>query len=224
MASVNGFMETLIVALQEMLGSLIGNFLALLGILIFLIAGYFVGWIFKKIVIKLVESVRLDDWLEEQNLASAIGGTTISALIGSLVKWSIVALFLTQAVNTFQLTTFQVALETLVLTLLPNVIVAAVIGILGLIIGRYVRNLIEVSMTRFRKIIGFGAELLVIYMAVVIALEQIKIPTEILIKAFEIGFGGFVLAIVVAVGLAFGLASIDDAKIVLKDLKKSKPK
>lgn len=224
MATVNGFMDTLMLALQEMFGSLIENFLALLGILIFLIAGYIVGWIFKKIVIKLVESIRLDDWLEEQNLASAIGGTTISALIGSLVKWAVVALFLTQAVNTFQLTTFQVALETLVLVLLPNVIVAAVIGILGLIIGRYVRNMIEVSMTRFRKIIGFGAELLVIYMAVVIALEQIKIPTEILIKAFEIGFGGFVLSIVVAVGLAFGLASIDDAKKVLKDLKKSKPK
>ena len=78
-------------------------------------------------------------------------------------------------------------------------------------------------MTRFRKILGFGVEILIVYMAAVIGLEKVGIPTEILVEAFRIGFGGFVLAIVVAIGMAFGLASVDDARKILKDLKKSKP-
>lgn len=196
----------------------------LVGLLAWFAAGYVVGWIVKKIIVKVVESLRLDEWLEEQNLSSAIGGNTIASLIGSLVKWSIIALFLARGLQEFQFTAFQTTLEMLVLVFVPKLILAVIIGIIGLIIGRYVRNLIEVSMTRFRKLIGFGVEFMIIYMSIVIALQQVGIPTEILIEAFRIGFGGFVLAIVIAVGMAFGLASVDDAKKVLKDLKKSKPK
>jgi len=196
----------------------------LVGLLAWFAAGYIVGWVVKKIIVKLVESLRLDEWLEEQNLASAIGGNTIASLIGSLIKWSIIALFLARGLHDFQFTAFQATLETLVLVFVPKLILAVIIGIVGLIVGRYVRNLIEVSMTRFRKLIGFGVEFMIIYMSIVIALQHVGIPTEILIEAFRIGFGGFVLAIVIAVGMAFGLASVDDARKVLKDLKKSKPK
>lgn len=221
---IQGFAETLNLAFQKLGESFAQNFVNLIGILVLLVLGYIVGMIFKKIVVKLVESLRLDEWLEEQNLSEAIGGKAISSVIGSLVKWSIIALFLAQGVELFKLTAFQKTLETLVLVFVPNLLLAVVISIVGLIIGRYVRNLIEVSMTRFRKIIGFGIELLIIYMAGVIALQQLGIPTQILIEAFRIGFGGFVLVIVIAVGLAFGFASVDDAKKILKELKKSKPK
>jgi len=196
----------------------------LAGFVILLIIGYAFGWVAKKIIVKVVESLRLDEWLEEQNLSSAIGGTTIAQIIGSLAKWSIVALFLARAVQLFEFTAFQSTLEFFVLIFVPNLILAIAIGVIGLIFGRYVRNLVEVSMTRYRKLVGFGVELLIIYMALVIALEKIGIPTEIMLDAFRIGFGGFVLAIVIAVGFSFGLASVDDAKKIMKDLQKSKPK
>ena len=196
----------------------------LAGFILLLAIGYVIGWLVKKLIVKLVESLRMDEWLEEQNLSSAIGGKTIASIIGSIVKWSIVALFLARAVKIFEFTAFQAKLEELVLEIVPAIIIAVVIGLIGLIIGRYVRNLIEVSMTKFRKVLGFSVEILIIYMAIVIALKLAGIPVDILIEAFRIGFGGIVLALVIAVGMSFGLASVEDAKKILKDIKKSKPK
>lgn len=221
---IGAFQQKLAESLNVFLAEAAGNMVALLGLVSLFVIGYIIGWLVKKFVIKVFESLRLDEWLEEQNLSAAIGGKTISSVIGSLIKWSIIALFLARGVQDFEFTAFQTALEKLVIVFIPNLILAIIIGLIGLIIGRYVRNLIEVSMTKFRKVLGFGTELLIIYMAIVIALQQVGIPTEILLEAFKIGFGGFVLAIVIAVGMAFGLASIGDAKEILKKLKKSKPK
>ena len=224
-------MADLNVPLQEVIANGINVFIEdtvfilynLAGFILLLAIGYVIGWLVKKLIVKLVESMRMDEWLEEQNLSSAIGGKTIASIIGSIVKWSIVALFLARAVKIFEFTAFQAKLEELVLEIVPAIIIAVVIGLIGLIIGRYVRNLIEVSMTKFRKVLGFSVEILIIYMAIVIALKLAGIPVDILIEAFRIGFGGIVLALVIAVGMSFGLASVEDARKILKDIKKSKP-
>ncbi|MCX6801817.1 MAG: hypothetical protein NT067_01755 [Candidatus Diapherotrites archaeon] len=218
-----GLGDTLSLAFQKLGESFALNFVNLVGILILLAIGYFIGFILKKIVIKIVESLRFDEWLEEQNLSSAIGSKTVASVAGSIVKWSVIALFLAQGVELFKLTVFQATLEKIVLVFIPNLILAFIICIAGLIIGRYARNLIEASLTKFRKMVGFGVELMVIYMAAVIALQQIGMPTQILIDAFRIGFGGFMLMIAVAVGIAFGLAGVDDAKKMIKEIQKSKP-
>jgi hypothetical protein len=218
-----GLGDTLSLAFQKLGESFALNFVNLVGILILLVIGYIIGFLLKKIVIKVVESLRFDEWLEEQNLSSAIGSKTVASVAGSIVKWSVIALFLAQGVELFKLTVFQTTLEKIILVFIPNLILAFIICIAGLIIGRYARNLIEASLTKFRKMVGFGVELMVIYMAAVIALQQIGMPTQILIDAFRIGFGGFMLMIAVAVGIAFGLAGVDDAKKMIKEIQKSKP-
>ncbi|MEM0360811.1 MAG: hypothetical protein QXK06_05765 [Candidatus Diapherotrites archaeon] len=218
-----GFSETLRLAFEKLGESFAFNFVNLVGILILLAIGYVIGVILKKIVVRVVESFRFDEWLEEQNLSSAIGGKTIASVIGSIVKWSIIALFLAQGVELFKLTVFQSTLERLVLVFIPSLIVAFVIAIAGLIIGRYARNIVEASLTRFKKIVGFAVELMIIYMAAVIALQQLGLQTQILLDAFRIGFGGFMLTIAIAVGVSFGLAGVEDAKKLIKEIQKNKP-
>ncbi|MFH1234381.1 MAG: hypothetical protein V1493_02105, partial [Candidatus Diapherotrites archaeon] len=63
-----GFGDTLSLAFQKLGESFALNFVNLIGILILLVIGYIIGFLLKKIVIKVVESLRFDEWLEEQNL------------------------------------------------------------------------------------------------------------------------------------------------------------
>ncbi|RLG69512.1 MAG: hypothetical protein DRO07_02180 [Candidatus Iainarchaeum archaeon] len=195
---------------------------SVLGLVILLLVGYVVGVIIKRIVMGLLANMRVDEWLEEQNLADVVAGHTITNIIGTILEWSIILLFLAQGAEVMQYEVFKSALQGLVFFVF-QVIGAVLIGLAGLIIARYVRNALEVSATRFRKIIALAAEVLIIYMALVMALKVVPgIDTTILEYAFIIGFGSVAFAGALALGLAFGLAFKDEAKNMLKEWEKPK--
>ena len=76
-----------------------------------------IGWVLarivKQVVIKLLQSTKIDQWIDEQNLTAAIGGKEISSLVGSLTKWYVLGIFLAQAVSWLDLETFKIYLERL---------------------------------------------------------------------------------------------------------------
>lgn len=197
-------------------------FPSVLGLIILLLFGYIIGVIVKRIVISLLANMRLEEWLEEQNLSDIVAGTTLSKIIGTIFQWCIILLFLAQGSEVMQYRVFQQALQGLVYFVF-QVIGAILIALAGLIVARYVRNALEVSATRFRKILALAVEVLIIYMAVVMALKVVPgIDTTILEYAFVIGFGSVAFAVALAVGIAFGLALKDEAKGMLKEWKGSK--
>jgi hypothetical protein len=209
-----GFVQRALTSLADQVYNILPT---VLGLFILLVAGYIVGFIIKRIVLRLLASMRIDEWLEEQNLSDAIAGRTVSNIIAGIFQWSIILLFLAQGAALMQYEVLKSTLQGLVY-FVYLFILAILIGLAGLIIARYVRNILEVSMTRFRKIIGIAAELLILYMAVVMALKVIPtIDTTILEYAFIIGFGSIAFAGALAIGLGFGLAFKDEAKAMLKE-------
>lgn len=194
----------------------------ILGLFILLVAGYLVGFVVKRIVLKLLSNIRVDEWLEEQNLSDVIAGHTVSSLIATIFQWSIILLFLAQGAELMAYDVLKEALQNMVY-FVYLFIIAIIIGLGGLIVARYVRNIIETSMTRFRKIVGLGAEVLILYMAVVMALKVIPtIDTTILEQAFIIGFGSIAFACALAIGISFGLAFREEAKEMVKGIEKPK--
>ncbi len=214
-----GFVQRALASLADQVYEMLPN---VLGIFVLLVVGYIVGFIIKRIVLRLLAGMRIADWLEEQNLSDVIAGHTVTNIIASVIQWSIILLFLAQGAALMQYEVLKSTLQGLVY-FVYLFILAILIGLAGLIIARYVRNILEVSMTRFRKIIGIAAELLILYMALVMALKVIPtIDTTILEYAFVIGFGSVAFAAALAVGIAFGLALKDEAKGMLKEWKGSK--
>lgn len=189
--------------------------------LILIIVGYLVGWLIKQIVIKLLKSAHLDDFFAEQRLGESIWNKSISQLSGSIAKWYIFFVFLKQAVELIQLSTINEVLGFWINFALL-VIAALVVIIAGLIVARYVRNAIELSKNRMRKIGGLIVELTIVYIAVVMGIRIIGLPTGMLESAFLIAFAGFIFSLSIVIGLSFGLALKDEAKIIVKELKKSK--
>ncbi|MFA6269506.1 MAG: hypothetical protein WCW13_02945 [archaeon] len=187
--------------------------------IILIVVGYIVGWIVKQVVVRLLKSAHFDDFMSEQHLGESIWNKKLSNLAGSIVKWYVFFVFLKQAVELVQLATINEVLGFWINFALL-IIAALVVIITGLIVARYVRNVIELSQSSIRKIAGLVVEVTIVYISVVMGIRIIGLPTGMLESAFLIAFAGFILALSVAIGLSFGLALKDEAKIIVKEVKK----
>ncbi len=206
----------------EQLGSAFTSQLPLIfAAIILIVAGFVIGTLAKLFVIRLLKSMHLDDWIVENKLSNSIGNKKISEIGGSVVKWYVFFVFLKQAVSLVSLSTISEVLGFWINFGL-TVIAAVVVIIAGLIIARYVRNAIELTSHSFRKIAGLVIEVAIVYVAVVMGIKMIGLPTEMLEWAFLVAFAGFVFALALIFGLSFGLAMQDEAKIIIKELKKKK--
>ena len=189
--------------------------------IILLIIGYALGWIAKKIIIFILESGHFDDFLSQQRLTEKIWNKSITQLTGSIVKWYVFFIFLKQAAELINLITLTEVLGFWINFALL-LIGAFVVVIAGIVIARYVRNIVEMTRSPLRKTIGLIVELSIVYVAIVMGVRLIGLPTGILEAAFLIAFGGFVLASSIVIGLSFGFALKDEAKGIVKEIKKMK--
>jgi hypothetical protein len=191
----------------------------IIGAIIILIVGIALGVVLKRIIIHLLKQTKLDHWLQEKKLSAAIGNREISGLVGSFTKWYIIALFLTQAVELIQLQYLK-QFSQFVIELINRGIAAAALFVVGLLIARYIRHVIEATEYHYKKTIAVVVEVIIVYISVVIALQTIGINTTILIDAFRIGFTVLVLAIAILAGLLFAFAFRKDIVGWVNDLKK----
>ncbi len=187
--------------------------------IIILGVGWLLGHIAKQIVVKILQMAKLDEWATKHKLQTAIGGMQLSALAGAFVKWYVLLLFLVQALAFIGLTRIETFGWDLA-KIIPLWLLGALIVVTGLIVGKFVRNKIEQIQHRFKKTAAIGAELIIVYIAVVTALDTIGISTTILISAFTIAFTAFVLVIAIILGISFGLAFKKDARALVNELKR----
>ncbi|MEK6959262.1 MAG: hypothetical protein AABW59_04415 [archaeon] len=186
---------------------------------IFVIIGYVIGWVVKLLTIGFLKAASVDDWMKDHKLVSAIGHKKVSEVAGSIVKWYIFFVFLKQAVEIVNLVTLNQVLGFWIQYAL-TVIAAIVVIIAGLIIARYVRNAIESSRHSLRRATGLVAELMIVYVAIVMGINMMGLPTQLLELTFLIAFTGIMLAAGLVVGISFGLALKDEAKIIVKEMKR----
>ena len=196
---------------------------SLIAAIIFIIIGYIVGVVCKVVIGKLLSKIGLDDWFEEQNLLAAVGNKNVSEVAGTIVKWYIFFIFLKQAVEVVNLITLNQMLGIWIQYAIL-VIIAMGVVLAGLVIGRYGRNAIEASGHSLGRVIGLVIELMVVYIAVVMGISVLGLPTQLLEMAFLIAFAGFVIAASLAIGISFGFALKDEAKTIVKELKNADKK
>jgi hypothetical protein len=213
--------------MMTLINTLVGSFVALIPILIlaiiFIISGYIFGAVAKIIISKIISKMGIDEWFEQQSLLAAIGNKNFSEVVGVIAKWYVFFIFLKQAVELVNLITLNEVLGFWIQYALLLIVAVGVV-ISGMIIGRFVRNAIETTSHSLKRIFGLVLELMVVYIAVVMAISILGLPTLLLEFAFLISLTGFVLSISIMVGIGFGMALKDEAKTIIKDLKKSNKK
>lgn len=213
MEGITDWGEAIFVSLSNALYSLLAAIPLLIGAALILIIGWIISNVLARVVQEVLERVGADRLFAQH--AGNVYGSRSSALQPSkvaaeVVRWVVRFVFLVAAANALGLPQVSLLLNQ-VLLWIPNLVVAALILLIAPLIGRFLRNLIEVGAGQMgfsnASLLGRLAEGAVIAFAVLIAINQIGIAADLI----NILFVGIVAALALAFGLAFGLGGRDVA-------------
>lgn len=190
----------------------------LVGIIILLI-GIVIASFIKQLVIKIFQSVHLDSYLKKYNIPSEDKGFSWVEILAEIVRWFVIILFLIPTADIWQLPQFALLLNTF-LFYLPNVFVAAIIAVVGLVFAKLVADVVSASTKGFSKDISRIAtstvRISITIFIILAVLNQLGVAQDLI----RILFTGLVAMFALAGGLAFGLGGKDFAKALLDKLQK----
>lgn len=189
----------------------------------------FLGWILANIirsgVSKILDTLKFDELGKKTGIEAFLRqgniDLTLSRLIANLVYWTILLVVIVTVANSLGLTTVA-ELFNKVVFYLPNIIVAVLVLVFGVLMARFINRLVFAYLNNMgvegALTLSTLAEYAVIIFVVFVALEQLQIGTHLLISAFQIGFG----AVGLALALAFGLGGKEWAAGIIKRLTEKK--
>lgn len=188
---------------------------AILAAAVIFIVGWIIGMILAKVIEQVIDVLRIDDALKASGVNDAVkdAGFSLNAgrLLGGLVKWFVIIVFLVAALEVLGLVRVTIFLQQVVLSYLPQVIVAVLILILAAVVAEVVKNIVTGSAraagVRQANLAGAIAKWAIWIFAILTALAQLGIAAAF----WQTLFTGVVVALSLAFGLAFGLGGKDAA-------------
>ncbi len=194
-----------------------------LGAIVVFILGLVIAIILKGIIVRISNFLHLDDLavkLEVKDSFKKMGiKLNIAGLLGWIVKWFVVVVALIAATDILGWSQLTAFLNEVVLYL-PNVIIAVIILLVGVLLANFVYKVVGTAVKAaklhsadFLAGVSKWAILIFSFMA---ALTQLGIAQNLI----NILFTGFVAMLALAGGLAFGLGGKSYAESVLSRLKK----
>jgi hypothetical protein len=184
-------------------------------VLVTIVVGGFIAFVLRWLTYRLLQVARFDRLVQRTGFASMIERTGVfrspsdlGARFVQAVVWVLVALFALNATDT----PASVEMVRRFVDYIPNVIAAGLVLLLGVVVSRMVSRSALLAAVNAQwpaaRLIAGGVRVLVMTLAVVIALEQLRVGSVALLVAFAIVFAG----IVFAMALAFGLGARDMAR------------
>lgn len=180
---------------------------------------FVIGWVIGSALCKVVEqvfkSLKIDAALKNTGLNDVVerAGFTFNSgyFIGMLVQWFVIVGFLVASLDVLGLAQVNAFLKDVVLSYLPQVIVAALFILVGAIVAEVARDLVtgaaRAAQVRSAGFAGSVAKWAIWIFAVLAALDQLQVATAFIQTLFT----GIVVAISLALGLAFGLGGQEAA-------------
>lgn len=187
----------------------------LLAAVVVFIIGWIVGVVLYRVVEQVVKVLRVDDALKAAGLDEAAreAGFTLNvgALLGTLVQWFVVIVFLVTALEVLGLSRVTTFLSQVVLFYLPQVIAAILILILAAIVAEAAKNIVASSAraagVHAGNLAGAVAKYAIWVTAILAVLNQLGVASEFVQTLFT----GIVVALALGFGLAFGLGGKEAA-------------
>ena len=188
---------------------------------------FIIGWVIAvalgKIVSQLVKSLRVDSALRglgaEAPLSRAGLRLDSGAFVGGLVRWFFILVFLFASIDVIGLDQVTEFLRSVVLTYIPQVIVAAFIllvaALLADVVHRVVAGSARAAHIPSAGFLGGVAKWAIWIFAILAALFQLGIAGVFIQTLFT----AFVAMLAIAGGLAFGLGGRDAASRFLEKLR-----
>ena len=185
----------------------------------------FLGWLFANLLrsglAKLLDVLKFDELALKTGIEAFLRQGNIhislSRLLANLVYWLVILVVIVTVANSLGLHAVAELFNRVVLYL-PNIIVAILVLVFGILIARFINRLVFAYLNNIgvegALTISTFSEYAVVVFVVFMALEQLQIGTQLLTAAFQIAFG----AIGLAFAIAFGLGGRDWAAGIIKKI------
>lgn len=182
---------------------------------VLVILGAIVGAGLGKLIERGVKALRVDSALDSAGVARLVAksGHTLNtgAVLGGLVRWFIILVFVVAALDVLHLDQVNMFLREVVLSYLPRVIVAVMILLTAAIVAEFVHSIVvgasKAAEVSSHYLLGTTARVAIWLFAVLAALNELQVAQALVQTLFT----GIVIAISLAAGLAFGLGGREAA-------------
>lgn len=193
------------------------NFLpSFVGGLIVLIIGLVIAAVVYRVVVGVLKATQIEKYLAKYGVTRVDGHEVEwSEILAEIARWSIIIVFLIPTFSAWGLEAVNTVLNRVVLYI-PNVIVAVVLGIVGLVVAKLAFRVSYGAArslgTHLAHTVAFAAQWAITIFVGFLVLHQLGVAQELL----RILFAGLVAMIAIAGGLAFGLGGQGVAKSLLE--------
>ena len=208
--TVEGLKSTLVGTLADLGTQLAGFVPKLLGTLAILLIGWGIARAAQMVTAKILVRMKLDQAADYLGLSEILANAGIkrpaSGVVSRLLFWLLILAFVLPATEILGLTSVTVTIDRLI-AYLPNVIAATLVLLLGLLLARFIGNVVgsgaAVSEVPYSRQLGQAARVVMIVMVSIVAIEQLGIKTSI----FQWLLIASSTAVVFAMAAAFAIGS-----------------
>ena len=206
-------------ALLDGFGSMVEKVVSIVPNIILAVIIFAVGWLMGSILCSIIERIfrtlKIDEALKEEGFGEVVARSGLKLnsgyFFGEIAKWFVVLAFLIASFDVLNLTAVTDSLKSIVLDVLPNVIVAALILLIALVIADAVKKAVIASARtagiHSANFVGTVAKWAIWIFAAFTALSRLGLWDAYLNTLLE----GIIIAFSLAIGLAFGLGGQDAA-------------
>jgi len=200
--------EAIVASFNHAFGQIIGLLPNVVAMLVVLVVGYIVAHVLDRFATALSQSLGLETAAERSGLMASMKQVgihrSVPSIVGQIVFWLTMCVFLTAAFNILGLQAVSAAMETIV-AYIPNLLVATVVVVVGLLVAGFLRGVVATSADRvgisYAENLANGVYYVLALMTFIGAFDQLHIEFGLLKELILIAFGGLALGF----GLAFGL-------------------
>jgi small-conductance mechanosensitive channel len=204
--------DIIVQSFQKAFGQILDGAPNAVAMLLVVVVGYVVARIAGRVTTALSERVGLETAAERSGLAISMRQVGIkqkfSAILGQIVFWLLLCVFLSAAFNILNLPPLSAAMDSIV-AYIPKLLVAAVVVVIGLLVASFLRGVIATSADRvglaYAEHLANGCYYVLALMTFIAAFDQLQIDFGLLKQMMLIAFGALALGF----GLAFGLGGRD---------------
>ncbi|MBU0576251.1 hypothetical protein KJ707_01315 [Patescibacteria group bacterium] len=185
--------------------------------LLILLIGAAVAKAVKALAVKLLEAMKVANWVKntpvEHFFKNAEFGEKMEGVLGSIVYWILMLVVIHSTVSVLGLASLTHVLER-VIAYVPRIISSILVLFFGLLVAGVVESLVKGSIMsvdgRSARLLGKISSYLVLIIAVLAAINELRIASELIMVLF-IGF-------VTMLSLGFGLALGFGGQYIVKDV------
>lgn len=219
---VQTWVDVIRFSLQNLWQGFISFLPTFLGALIVFFVGLIIAAGIGKIVEKLIDALKLDRLLEQLGLGKLLERADVrlhsGRFVGVLVQWFFVIVTLLAVSDIMKLLAFSDFLKQ-VLFYIPNIVIAVLIMLAGVIMAAFLSKLVRASVLAARlhsaHFLGALTKWSVLVFAFLAALSQLGVAGALVNTLIM----GFVAMLALAGGLAFGLGGRDVAAAWLEKMR-----